>query len=226
MFKTQVRREKRIFLLFHDSHYDLITSPKGFHGTNFYCEDCDKAYDHVERHRCTVKCNTCFRDVCTPCITRVCEDCHRTCRSDECIRKHKEVARKEQSYCEQFYECLNCKKFLVAKDRPQNKHVCGEKYCGNCKLYHMEERHLCFLKQVKPKLPSEKLIFFDFETDQSSGEHVVNFAVAQYKDGKEFVFQGYNSLEDFCKWLFNKTHKGFTVIAHNMKSFDGQFLLK
>ena len=40
-----------------------------------------------------------------------------------------------------------------------------------------------------PKTPSDKFIFYDFETDFSTGEHVVNFAVAQYADGTEFVFK-------------------------------------
>lgn len=67
------------------------------------------------------------------------------------------------------------------------------------------------------KTPSDRLIFFDFETDQSSGEHVVNLAVAQYAVGTERVFCGYDACKDFCSWLFSPIHKGFTVIAHNMK---------
>ncbi|GFT14925.1 uncharacterized protein TNCV_3483701 [Trichonephila clavipes] len=83
-------------------------------------------------------------------------------------------------------------------------------------------------------LPSErsceevqrKLIFFDFETDPTTGEHVVNFAVAQYLDGTEFVCEGYDAIDKFCKYLFSPQHKGFTAIAHNMKGFDGQFILR
>jgi hypothetical protein len=77
--------------------------------------------------------------------------------------------------------------------------------------------HRCHLPAVSPKTPCEKLIFFDFETDQSSGEHVVNFAVAQYADGAEKIFKGYTACEDFCAWLFSPMHKGYTAIAHNMK---------
>ena len=42
-----------------------------------------------------------------------------------------------------------------------------------------------------PKTPCDKFIFYDFETDFSTGEHIVNFAIAQYVDGTEFVFKGY-----------------------------------
>ncbi|GIY82970.1 DNA-directed DNA polymerase [Caerostris extrusa] len=31
--------------------------------------------------------------------------------------------------------------------------------------------------------------------------------------------------ENFCAWLFTPEHKGFTAIAHNMKGFDGQFIM-
>ncbi|GBN97162.1 hypothetical protein AVEN_10440-1 [Araneus ventricosus] len=39
------------------------------------------------------------------------------------------------------------------------------------------------------------------------------------------VFKGYDSLKDFCSWLFSPVHKNFTAIAHNMKRFDGQFIM-
>ena len=70
------------------------------------------------------------------------------------------------------------------------------------------------------KKHNDKLIFYDFETDFSSGEHVVYFAVSQYSDGMEFVFKGYGALHEFCEFLFSIEHKGFTVIAHNAKGFD------
>ena len=70
-----------------------------------------------------------------------------------------------------------------------------------------------------PKKPNDKLIFYDFETEFSSGEHVVNFAVGQYSDGTEFVFKGYDALHEFCEFLFSTEHKGFTAIAHNAKGF-------
>lgn len=43
---------------------------------------------------------------------------------------------------------------------------------------------------------------------------------------RETVFQGDNIAHAFGSWLFNKTHKDFTVIAHNMKGYDGYFLLE
>ena len=76
------------------------------------------------------------------------------------------------------------------------------------------------MQTEEPKKHNDKLLFYDFETDQSTGEHVVNFAVAHYADGTEFVFEGYDSLDQFCQFLLSEEHKGFTVIAHNAKNFD------
>ena len=43
------------------------------------------------------------------------------------------------------------------------------------------------MQSDSPKEPNDKLLFYDLETEFSTGEHVVNFAVAQYADGTEFV---------------------------------------
>ena len=75
-----------------------------------------------------------------------------------------------------------------------------------------------------PKKHNDKLIFYDFETDFSSGEHVVNFAVGRHSDGMEFVFKGYDALHEFCEFLFSIEHKGFRAIAHNAKGFDAFFI--
>ena len=43
---------------------------------------------------------------------------------------------------------------------------------------------------------------------------------------REIVFRGEGTKHDFGKWLFHESHKNFTVIAHNMKGYDGYFLLE
>lgn len=105
------------------------------------------------------------------------------------------------------------------------EHVCGQTKCKGCNKF-VGSDHTCFLPSKPPKSPIEKLIFFDVETDQATGDHVVNFVVAQYSNGDETVFEGYGALEQFCLFLFQKKHKGYTVMAHNLKGFDGQFILR
>jgi hypothetical protein len=77
-------------------------------------------------------------------------------------------------------------------------------------------------KSLNP--PSEKYIFYDFETTlNDNNQHVVNYAVAQYFNGQEFVFR---TIDEFCNWLFDKTkHKYFSCVAHYAKGFDVQFIV-
>ena len=42
----------------------------------------------------------------------------------------------------------------------------------------------------------------------------------------EVVFKGEDTKRDFGKWLFSRTHKDFTAIAHNAKGFDSYFILQ
>ena len=37
---------------------------------------------------------------------------------------------------------------------------------------------------------------------------------------RQVIFKGSNTQQDFCKWLINKQHKDFTVIAHNARGYD------
>ena len=33
-------------------------------------------------------------------------------------------------------------------------------------------------------------------------------------------------MEEFGRWLYQDKHKGYNIIAHNFRSFDGQFILR
>ncbi len=97
--------------------------------------------------------------------------------------------------CDKSFRCQTC---LVNVDtKRHNKHQCGEYVCHICKRFVLPN-HLCFVQAEPGKTPNDKLMFYDFESDFSSGEHVVNFVVAQYADGSEFVFKGYDALDKFC----------------------------
>ena len=83
-------------------------------------------------------------------------------------------------------------------------------------------------------------ILFDFECKQDTGVHIPDYCIdlcidkpldfhcstcIEYEEGMEVIFQGEETLSEFCKWLFSKQHKGITAIAHNFKGYDGQFIL-
>ena len=66
-------------------------------------------------------------------------------------------------------------------------------------------------------------MFYDLETQQSTGTHVVNYVNAQDFNGDEYTFE---NIDSFCKFVFNSKQEGYTFIVHNAKSFDAQFILK
>ena len=71
-----------------------------------------------------------------------------------------------------------------------------------------------------------QLLFFDFECRQENGNHEPNLRVIQNEAGDEWVFEGDNTRNEFCEWLFTKEHAGCTVMAHNFQGYDSYFILQ
>ena len=114
----------------------------------------------------------------------------------------------------------------------------------------VDEHHDCYIPQyVSPtsaKPPPVPYIFYDFECCFEHGEHVPNYCVAEracdqcicqsvtnpcshcdHVDGaRQVIFQGPDTLKEFCTWLFSKSHAGATAIAHNSQGYDAQFILR
>ena len=61
-----VENEKKIFLLFHNNHFDVIRSLPAFYG--YYCFQCMKSYETFVNHPCYMVCKKCK-----------CKNCEFTC---------------------------------------------------------------------------------------------------------------------------------------------------
>ena len=269
-------------------HYDTITNIKGFQGCSYYCEFCDQGYNHRGDHACPNGCTSCYSP--TPCLheqNQYCVKCKRTFHSASCFANHTLVKPgQKKSICQLVFNCEKCGNRIVENKR---NHVCpGQKKCRICKKIVGPE-HQCYIQPYVCKQKTEVLqedaeeddiideekgtviqpqfIFFDFESKQDSGEHMVNFCIAQRacddcmdlpieqpckncnkithkvcdqcvnlpvdqycnicsQFGREMIFEGDNTLSDFCSWLFRKENEGVTVIAHNFGGNDGQFILR
>jgi hypothetical protein len=91
--------------------------------------------------------------------------------------------------------------------------ACKGGYCEKeipCYLTESKKSNLCY----SCKTYNKKYLFFDVECMQETGTHIPNLCVVHDFGGKETIF---NNIEEFCKWLISKEHKGFTAIAHNAK---------
>ena len=69
-------------------------------------------------------------------------------------------------------------------------------------------------------------MFFYFECRQGNGNHELNLCIIQNEAGKERIFQGDNTRDEFCEWLFTTQHANCTVMAQNFQGYDAYFVLQ
>jgi hypothetical protein len=51
--------DKKIYLYYHDNHYDVITSMTAFLSRNYFCTNCYNGYNTKEEHACNNVCHNC-----------------------------------------------------------------------------------------------------------------------------------------------------------------------
>ncbi len=168
-------------------HFDLITKMTGFTCQAYYCNFCQKSYSKRDEHSCSYSCNVCGRNNCKQSSQSQvkCAACNRMCRSENCLRFHtmKPVGKgnkKNQdlpSLCEQHHQCSDCG--LLMEKRQKEDHCCGEMFCSRCQKHYRDEHHQCYIRSDYPDSLPNKLIFYDFESIQESGEHIPNLLVLQ-----------------------------------------------
>jgi hypothetical protein len=229
-------------------HYDAIVNIKTLKGFRFYCKFCDIGYSEIQSHKCKDVpswCNACFQRDCgdiQPSALR-CNLCRIQTRSQNCMTKHHEI-----NICGLFI-CTKCNK-RVPKKRfndgsfesyadVKRRHECEIKchLCGRKK----EKVHKCFMLRRPFQPKCSKFVFLDFETDQSTGEHIPICCYMSWiafktdsetgnetvcADGEKFFGVHYLTGDQVGKFLFSEQFQGYTVLAHNMKGFDGCFLLR
>ena len=104
--------------------------------------------------------------------------------------------------------------------------------------------HTCFIlteEERQTKKPMQKFsgyIFFDYECMNDNGEHIPNLIVAdkicveclktwQVQNehcANKCGLKTFQNNDDFCLWLLAQEH--FTCIAHNLRAYDGLFIMK
>ena len=162
-----------------------------------------------------------------------------------------ESIRKKDIVCDKVKKCLKCKRILTGKIKLHKEneedesliHECGYSECRNCGKYCDMNEHQCHMKKkmckggnctggkdcieqnwicYPCKTRTTKYMFYDFETTQETGTHVVNWVDCQDFKGNIFTFE---TIEEFCKFIFNKDdYSGYTFIAHNSKGYDAHFI--
>ena len=224
--------EKSIYLYYQANHFDVITKLPGFLNTSYFCHVCHKAYDHTTDHLCKGMCRSCRG---FGCVIQdngmVCNECDRLFKNQACYDRHKQqpIDGGGKTVCEKIRKCPKCKQSMDVR-KIGKPHQCVDKTCPTCKKERNPQdlNHKCYMQQLEPKEESSynQLLFFDFECTQEHGIHEVNLCVVYDESGEAVVFQGKNTVKDFCTWLFTPQHQDCIVIAHNFQGYDSYPILK
>ena len=216
-------------LYLHNNHYDVINRVPGFLGRWYFCFRCYKAYDHTTDHLCTIMCKSCRGFDCVWVNDGiVCRECKRLFKSQSCYNRHKNepINGGGRTVCQVIRVCEKCDKSVDIRCM-NNGHVCGRK-CRTCGVVVTREDtdHRCYIQPLEQEEDSNynHMLFFDFEATQEHGTHCPNLCVVHDEEKEVALFQGKDTVKDFCQWLFTPQHKGCIVVAHNFQGYDGYFI--
>lgn len=194
------------------------------------CRGCYKSYKDPEWHKFPARCILCqdssYKYVKSE--AGVCPDCNRYYRSLRCKNKKTNVEEEEEveCVCLRLKKCLECG-FLYKRDKVHKGPLRKCPVCGVREESGEEwEKHLCYIQPLTPELPSDKIIFSDFETyvEPLKQTHVPFLVCIVMLDSSErFEAHGPDCVEMFVK---RERYRGSTLIAHNSRGFDGFLVLR
>lgn len=181
--------KKKIYLLHHDEHFDLLTKINRFMKKTYWCHTCNRGYDKKLGHSCDAVCLSCHRVDCERDKTNLmeCLDCGRSFLGAGCFAEHKSKKTVKMSVCEKIRRCKECCHMYSYVNRSAEKqpHRCGEMLCKTCSMFVMPEEHHCYMKplkmteEVRKRNDEAKFLYFDLETYvNDDGVLVPNLAVS------------------------------------------------
>ncbi|XP_052814068.1 uncharacterized protein LOC128241135 [Mya arenaria] len=196
--------------------------------TFWKCRTCYKVINRTKRN---IKDHRCGEYLCNSCKTYVLEDhlCFLRatpykqndskfiffdfeCTQDEvleCQEGYRPVeCEHSQPDCNTCLKCQNCKSSWCGKSTHRPNFVVAQTACDEC-------------KDEAPDTPCKKC-GDRCENCQKEEKEPCLPSCGQ----REFIFEGCETLETFGTWLFSPQHKHYKAIAHNMKGYDGYFLLE
>jgi len=211
-------------------HYHYIHSVKSLLNCSYYCHFCKKKFEQRYKHNCNYICKSCRTYDCKIGIgefnndwgnfsnkkSSYCDVCLIEVKSQECLNIHKKFI------CSKYEKCNNC------YENKGRFHVCKQdhKYCNNCNL-EVNFDHRCYI--LKEEIKKSKIIgflFFDYESYlNEKNEHVsILIIVHKYDLNNNLISKHFfDSNDEFCFFLFNQ--KNYLAFAHNMKGYDGIFVM-
>ena len=243
-----------IRLLKSGDHFKGCTSFKGFTNRSYWCDLCDKGYDHnnAAEHPCEGRtCRACHRNnTCpdydrfsTPCLP--CTRCHFKFYGQNCLAYHQ--ASKE---CGKKKKCLTC--FAGYKVDPKHPHRCYEEECYSCGQYVKIATHKCYIQPpfeppppqqrntngetTADEVPPPKLMYADIECMLTEVRGFIPNLLCYRGEWQSTIttIQGEGCVDTFLNHLDDYAHPAddntieeqpLIILFHNLKGFDGIFIL-
>ena len=158
-------KTKQLFLYHYDDHYATITAMPAFLEKTGFCGNCLKGYSVKKKHICSASCACCRMGPCEITEWQHCPDCRRYFKNPTCLKNHKLSGKKKGSeegktVCQQVYRCKGCGMMIdQIRNGAKKKHVCGERYCRNCRItVDCEQTHLCYMQRTTQKCEVEEIM--------------------------------------------------------------------
>ena len=134
----------------------------------FHCS-CLIPYSNRDAHNCCDKCKCCLRIGCKVEEFKFCPYCNARCNSTICLSTHLKEPARGKSICKRNKKrgkvCPEC------KSRFEKDHKCYESMCSNCNEIR-PWLHKCYIRSPVLKKPVGRYIFYDIESDISTGVHI------------------------------------------------------
>ena len=236
---VKVEDDRVISLLKSGNHFDGLSSVQGFLNSSYYCHLCDKAFntDDPENHPCQGRaCRACGEHQCPDRFkkaTIVCKDCRCLLRGPSCLDQHT-----LSGYCVKYTTCSTC----CARYKTGKVHSCGEAKCPSCGKMEDLTSHQCFIQPEEEEEEEEGLeptlfVYADIEAmTLPNRQFQPNLLCYKTSEGEEDALWG-----EECCWKFVQKleklawipagkkklkERPVIVLFHNLKGFDGVFILK
>lgn len=233
-------------------HFVAIKSVKGLFNYRYQCSICRILYNKKYNHSCNLKCKFCEQyPTCSRTNVEIsCTECNRHFANIECFDRHKDTL------CALKKVCNECGILYDLRTRNNIPHKCKEKICSICLKIVEFDHQCYVQKYKKLSCPKYLIVFYDIECTQETeleanvflhkpilcvANIVCNNCFAEpfeteifcslCSPKKDIIFE--NDAESNCitKFIhfcetFQSKVSNIYCIAHNFRSYDGQFIIK
>ncbi|MET0103906.1 MAG: DNA polymerase, partial [Sedimenticola sp.] len=185
----------------------------------YWCSACEQ-YVH-EGHLCYLRANECKEEFIPKFIFFDFE-----CRQDERAQCTQGYSPNRKTNCEHCQEdvpckecsiCKHCKTSMCGKTTHVPNFVVAHTVCPECIDEELTPDAVCKGCGTRCEECAKSPEEYDDE-DEGPCPGTCGF--------REIVFEGDDTATRFGEWLFSDQHEHFKAIAHNMKGYDGYFLLE